>query len=77
MLGIPLIVLGGSDRRAGHLPAGADDEHALAGFKGLTLEVDGRPLVIEVIERMATVFSPIWLVGPQALYEPVLEALSE
>lgn len=76
MHAIPLIVLGGSDRRAGRLPAGSGDRHSLSGYKGLALEVAGRPLALEVIERMAApgVFSPIWLVGPGELYAPLLES---
>ena len=47
---LPLIVLGGSDRRAGALPEAAAGKHALTGYKGVDVRLGGRPLVEIVAE---------------------------
>lgn len=74
---IPLIVLGGRDRRdAYHRPDGTEaaEMHPLRGYKGIALQVDGRPLIEVIIERMAAtgVFGPIWVAGPARLYHQAI-----
>lgn len=70
---LPLIIVGGSDGRAGELPPDAGDLHALAGYKAARLRIGDRPLVQHVIERMQATgrFDPIFLAGPERVYRSV------
>jgi hypothetical protein len=67
---IPLVILGGSDRRAGRLPPAGADKHPLAGYKGAELRFAGRPLVSLVLERARAsgAFGPAWVAGPARVY---------
>jgi hypothetical protein len=67
---MPIIVLGGSDRKPGRLPELGRDEHPLSGYKGADVRIQGRPLVVELIDRLvaAGCFGPIYLAGPHAAY---------
>ena len=69
---IPLIILGGSDRKAAQLPPEASGHHALAGYKGMDIRLDGEPLIRRILERLAAfpLFEPIWIAGPRRVYEP-------
>lgn len=71
---LPLIVLAGSDGQAGHLPEAGRSLTAIAGYKGRTLSVDGRPLVTVVGERFASsgAFGPIVVAGPARVYGSVV-----
>lgn len=70
---IPIIVLGGADRKPVTLPDTADDEQPLSGYKGLDLKVDGKPLIQNVIERLRAtgLFEPVYVAGPKRIYEPL------
>ena len=67
---IPIIVLGGHDARAGEMPAGVEDRHALMGYKGIAVRIGGRPLIECVLERLrqSGQFAPIYVAGPQSVY---------
>jgi len=67
---MPIIVLGGSDRKPVSLPERGRDEHPLSGYKGADIRIHGRPLVLELIRRLAAAgcFGPIYLAGPRAAY---------
>ncbi len=67
---MPIIVLGGRDARAGAMPAGVDDKHALAGYKGVAVRIGGRTMIDCVIERLeqSGLFAPIYIAGPQSVY---------
>jgi hypothetical protein len=69
--GIPLVILGGSDRRAVRLPPAGASKHPLAGYKGAELHFSGRSLVSLVLERAraAGVFGRAWVAGPARVYE--------
>lgn len=72
---IPLVILGGRDRRGSELPDGVEDRHPLHGYKGALLRFDGKPLVQVLIERMRAVevFHPIYIAGPRHVYEEFLD----
>jgi len=67
---LPIIVLGGRDARAGAMPAGVHDKHALAGYKGVAVRIGGRAMIDCVIERLeqSGLFAPIYIAGPQSVY---------
>lgn len=67
---LPIIVLGGRDARAGDMPAGVHDKHALAGYKGVAVRIGGRAMIDCVIERLeqSGLFAPIYIAGPQSVY---------
>ncbi|MDA8019728.1 MAG: hypothetical protein MPN21_19995 [Thermoanaerobaculia bacterium] len=71
---IPLVILGGRDRRGSELPDGTQDRHALQGYKGVVLKVGGRPLIQVLIDRLRAVevFSPIYIAGPRHVYQDFL-----
>ncbi|MFO7581597.1 hypothetical protein [Guyparkeria sp.] len=69
---LPLIVLGGSDRKPAGLPQGAE-LHPVQGYKAASLRVAGRPLMELVLERSRASgeFRPIYLAGPRRVFEPL------
>ncbi|MCG8459356.1 MAG: NTP transferase domain-containing protein [Holophagales bacterium] len=72
---IPLVILGGRDRRDAELPEGERDKHRLRGYKGAEVEIAGRPLVQVVVDRMRATgaFDPIYVAGPARVYEELLD----
>lgn len=67
---VPVTVLGGSDRRPGHMPEGRDDLHAIAAYKGVAIRIGGRPLIELLVERLSVAgFGPIAVAGPARVYE--------
>jgi hypothetical protein len=70
---IPVTILGGSDRKPGSLPESAAGLHPLATYKGVALQVEGRPLVSLLVERLAATrgFGPITIAGPERVYAPL------
>ena len=68
---IPVVVLGGRDPRTAALPDGAEDLHALAGYKGVAVRIGGRALIDWVVERLAQSgeFAPIYIAGPESIYD--------
>jgi len=67
---VPVVILGGSDRRASQLPEAGRDQSPLTGYKGVEIRVDGTPLVQTIVNRLAAsgAFDPIYIVGPAAVY---------
>jgi hypothetical protein len=67
---LPLVILGGSDRRAAALPEAAAGKHPLTGYKGVDVRLGGRPLIAVVAERFLAsgAFDPIYVAGPEAVY---------
>src|SRR5262245_29528524 len=67
---LPLVILGGSDRRAAALPEAAAGKHPLTGYKGVDVRLGGRPLVEVVAERFLDSggFSPVYVAGPEPVY---------
>ncbi|MEM9554620.1 MAG: hypothetical protein AAGC60_10195 [Acidobacteriota bacterium] len=67
---LPLVVLGGRDRRGTELPTDARQLHHLEGYKGAELQLDGRPLIEVNLERLRSVgaFDPIFVAGPRRVY---------
>lgn len=76
-ISIPLIVLGGRDRRPPTLPEGSPLRHPLLGYKGIDLRIGDRPLITAVAERWQQngTFGPIYLAGPAALYRGLAPGL--
>jgi len=72
-LSVPIVVLAGSDRSAGELPADAHDLHPLAGYKGMAVRIGGRALIERIVERLraAEGFDPIYIAGPHRVYREV------
>jgi len=71
MIRLPLVILGGSDRKPSVLPPSGEGQHPLAVYKGAEVRVGGRPLVALIVERMRTCpeFHEIAIAGPARLYE--------
>ena len=67
---VPLVLLGGSDRRGTQLPPEGQGKHSLSGCKAVDIHIDGRRLIELVLERfrMADFFEPIYIVGPAQAY---------
>lgn len=70
---LPLLILGGRDRRGTILPEEGQDKQPLQGYKGADLRLGGRPLVAVAIERWrgCGAFDPIYIAGPARVYEPL------
>jgi hypothetical protein len=70
---LPLVILGGSDRRPTRLPLSGRDKHPLSGYKGIDVRIAGQPLVLKVAERLreSGCFDPIYLTGPAAAYREI------
>ena len=67
---IPLVILGGSDRKAADLPVDSSGRHPLVGFKAVELKINGRPMVERLVESLRSFgcFGPIAIAGPEAVY---------
>ena len=63
---LPLAVLAGSDREPSVLPESGAGLHPLRGSKSIYLEIEGRPLIDVLIERLreSGCFDPIYIAGP-------------
>ena len=63
---LPLAVLAGSDPEPSVLPESGAGLHPLRGSKSIYLEIDGRPLIDVLIERLkeSGCFDPIFIAGP-------------
>jgi hypothetical protein len=75
---VPLVILGGSDRRPAYMPPGGRSKHPLAGIKGVDVKIGGRPLIELVIERIRQVeaFDPIYVAGPGHAYRSLPDGIS-
>ncbi len=67
---IPMVILGGADRKAATLPPAGESLRPLTGCKGVDLRIDDRPLIEHLVERYlsADVFGPIYVAGPRMAY---------
>ena len=67
---LPLVILGGSDRKPSDLPPEGRGKHALSGCKAVDIHIDGRRLIEIVVERFkaAGAFHPIYIAGPAYAY---------
>ena len=67
---IPLVILGGADRKAAILPPEGETLHPLTGCKGVDLRIDDRPLIEHLVQRYvgAGAFGPIYVAGPRTAY---------
>lgn len=67
---LPIVVLGGGGPGRSEMPEGAEDRHALTGYKGVAVRIDGRPLIECVLERLreSGLFAPLYIAGPRRVY---------
>src|SRR5690242_5229839 len=72
---LPLIILAGSDRRAGPVPAGLRSEQVLRGCKGAHRLLSGRPLLAELVDRyrQSGRFADPIVVGPEHVYRGLVD----
>ena len=75
---VPLIVLGGSDRRPAYMPPRGRSKHPLTGIKGVDVKIGDRPLIEVVIDRLreADAFDPIYVAGPGHAYRSLRDGIS-
>jgi hypothetical protein len=74
---IAVTILGGSDRKPGAMPESGGALHPLATYKGVAIQLAGRPLVAWLVERLLATrgFGPVTIAGPARVYGPLgLEA---
>lgn len=73
--GVPLILLAGSDRRQGTVPAEARNLRFLKGYKGADLKIQGRPLAECLLERVreSRGFAPVYLAGPERIFGSIVD----
>lgn len=69
---LPLIVLAGGDAKPSELPEAGAQLHPLRGPKGLALQVQGRPIIDVLLDRLMAsgYFDPIFVAGPAGMYGP-------
>ncbi|HEX2463298.1 MAG TPA: hypothetical protein VHR17_01660 [Thermoanaerobaculia bacterium] len=74
---IPLIILGGSDRKPAELPPQGSGLHPLSGCKGLDVRLGGRCLIEHLVDRVRAtgVFDPIWVAGPATAYRRLASSI--
>jgi len=74
--GPALVILGGSDRRPGPVPRGVEGLHFTVGYKGVSILLEGRPLVSHLVEhaREADVFDTVSIAGPPVTFRPFTDA---
>ena len=72
---LPIVILGGSDRRPGAVPAGADSYHFIAGYKGAELRMAGRPLIGVLLDRVRSsgAFGSTYVAGPRQIYGDLVD----
>ena len=70
---IPIVVLGGTDRKPVTLPDAAAGDKPLSGYKGVDLKIRGKALISEVVDRLRAtgLFEPIYIAGPEHIYAPL------
>ncbi len=71
---VPIIVLGGSDRKPAELPEQGRGKHPLSGYKGVDIRFHGRALIEVLVERLdgSGCFGPVYIAGPASVYAPIL-----
>jgi hypothetical protein len=72
---IPIVILAGSDRRAGAVPSGAEDFHFIVAYKGAELRVGNRLLIQELLDRVrdSDAFGEIYVAGPKRVFESLVD----
>jgi hypothetical protein len=72
---LPLIILAGSDRRAGPVATGVRPEEMLRGCKGAHRLPSGRPLLAELVDRYrrSECFADPIVVGPLQVYRGLVD----
>lgn len=67
---LPLVILGGRDRRSTRLPEAGRDHRPLGGFKAVEVRIGGRSLIEILVQRMHATgaFSAIYIAGPGDVY---------
>jgi len=67
---VPVTILGGSDRKPGSMPENGGSLHPLATYKSVAVQVDGRPLVALLAERLRAsgAFGPVTIAGPARIH---------
>lgn len=67
---IPILILGGGDRKPVELPSGVRNKHPLTGCKGVDLRIGDRCIVDILIERLdqSGAFGPVYVGGPAEAY---------
>jgi hypothetical protein len=73
--GLPLIILAGSDRQPGPVPAGISPQQVLRGYKGAHRLPSSRPLVAELVDRyrQSGRFSDPIILGPEQVYRGLID----
>ncbi len=68
------MVLGGSDRAPARLPPSGRSSRPLTGCKGVDLEISGRPLIREIVDRLRATgrFAEVFIAGPAHAYRDVV-----
>ena len=71
----PLVVLAGSDSRPARLAESGRGYRPLTGFKSASLEIDGRPLVRCILDRLVESgrFSDLYVAGPSQVYSGLVD----
>jgi hypothetical protein len=70
---MPLVLLGGRDRRSTVLPKAGEGKRLLRGYKAVDLRLGERRLIEVLIERFRATeaFDTVYIAGPRAIYEPL------
>ena len=71
----PILILAGSDQRAGPVPPGLRGAEMLSGFKGALPLPSGVSLVAELVSRLrqAQRFADPLLIGPRSVYAKLVD----
>ena len=70
----PLVLLAGSDARPARLTEAGSGYRPLSGYKSAFLQIDGKPLVRCILERLIASgrFSDLYVAGPAAVYSDLV-----
>ena len=70
----PLVLLAGSDARPARLTEAGSAYRPLSGYKSAFLQIDGKPLVHCILERLAASerFSDLYVAGPAGVYRDLV-----
>lgn len=74
---MPLLILGGRDRKVTTLPKDGRDKKVLHGYKAVDIEIGGRPFIDVLVRRIRDSghFDPIYIAGPSEIYKGVVEGV--
>jgi hypothetical protein len=70
---VPLVILGGSDRRPAKLPENSLERKPLRGYKAFEIRIDGRPMIEHLCRRCLSsgMFSALYVAGPASVYDKI------